>query len=249
MKIRNLFGAALLSLAAGAQAQPAVTPSAPIAADSAMLATLTRLYPATTFKEVNTTTVPGVFEVVMGQNIAYTDRTGRYFFFGRLFDMQTQSDLTAAKAEQASRLDVGALPIEDAIKTVKGSGVRKLYVFSDPDCPYCQQLERNLAGINDVTIYTFMMPLEGLHPQAKAKAISVWCSADRAKAWDRLMTNGQVPSAGACAHPVDRNIALGGRLGVTGTPTLMSADGRKLPGAAPAERIAQWIDAGAGASR
>ena len=160
MKIRNLFGAALLSLAAGAQAQPAVTPSAPIAADSAMLATLTRLYPATTFKEVNTTTVPGVFEVVMGQNIAYTDRTGRYFFFGRLFDMQTQSDLTAAKAEQASRLDVGALPIEDAIKTVKGSGARKLYVFSDPDCPYCQQLERNLAGINDVTIYTFMMPLD-----------------------------------------------------------------------------------------
>ena len=246
MKIRSLAGAALMSLAATAHAQPLAGPGTP---DPAMLATLQRLYPSTTFKEINATSVPGVFEVVMGQNIAYVERTGRYFFFGRLFDMQAQTDLTAAKVEQSSKLEVGSLPIEDAIKTVKGNGARKLYVFSDPDCPFCKQLERNLLGLNDVTIYTFMMPLEGLHPQAKAKSISVWCSADRAKAWDQLMVTGQVPSSAACAHPVDRNIALGARLGVTGTPTLLSQDGRKLPGAAPTERIAQWIDASAGGVR
>ena len=241
MKIRTLFGAGLISLAASAQAQPTSTP------DPAMLATLQQLYPSTTFKEVNATSVPGVFEVVMGQNIAYVERTGRYFFFGRLFDMQAQTDLTAAKVEQSSKLEVGALPVEDAIKTVKGNGARTLYVFSDPDCPYCKTLERNLVGLTDVTIYTFMMPLEGLHPQAKSKSIAVWCSADRTKAWDHLMMTGQAPSSAACPHPVDRNIALGARLGVTGTPTLLSADGRKLPGAAPAERIAQWIDASAAA--
>lgn len=214
-------------------------------ADPGMTATLQKLYPATTFKQVNRTPIPGIYEVVMGQNIAYVDQTGRYFMFGRLFDMQQQQDLTAARVDEASKIDVSALPLADAIKTVKGNGSRTLIVFSDPDCPYCKQLERNLTALTDVTIYTFLYPLEGLHPEAKAKAIGVWCAKDRAKAWEALMNQGTVPPVGQCSHPVDRNIALGQRLNIQGTPTLIAADGRRLAGAANAERISQWLDAGA----
>jgi len=240
---KTLIATALIALTGAVFAQ-----EAPVA-DPGMMMTLKKMYPATTFKEVNRTTVPGIFEVVMGQNIAYVDQTGRYFFFGRLFDMQKQQDLTAAKLDDTNKIDIGQLPLADAIKTVKGNGSRVMYVFSDPDCPYCKQLEQNLVGLTDVTIYTFLFPIEGLHPQAKGKAVAVWCAKDREGAWSSLMQKGVAPQAQNCNNPVDRNIALAQRFGINGTPTLIAADGRKLPGAASADRIAQWLDAGKGGAQ
>lgn len=210
-----------------------------------MLGTLKTKYPGTTFRQVTTTSVDGIYEVVMGQNVAYVDRTGRYFFFGRLFDMQTQKDLTAEKADTASRIDMSVLNTADAIKIVKGNGTRVLHVFSDPDCPFCKQLEQNLVGLNDVTIYTYLFPLEGLHPEARAKADAVWCSQDRAKAWEGLMMQGTVPTGvQKCETPVSRNIALAEKLGITGTPTLISGDGRKMAGARSADQLSSWLNAG-----
>lgn len=240
---KTLIAAALVALSGVAFAQTASM------ADPAMMLNLKKMYPSTTFKEVNRTTLPGIYEVVMGQNIAYVDQSGRYFLFGRLFDMQTQQDLTASKQEDANRIDIGQLPVADAIKTVKGNGSRTLYVFSDPDCPYCKQLEQNLLGLNDVTIYTFLFPIEGLHPEAKSKSIAVWCSKDQEAAWSSLMLKGAVPQAQNCPNPIDRNVALASRYGINGTPTLIAADGRKLPGAASADRISQWLDAGKGATQ
>lgn len=237
---KTLIAAALVAISGVSFAQTASL------ADPAMMLTLKKMYPSTTFKEVNRTNLPGVYEVVMGQNIAYVDQSGRYFLFGRMFDMQTQQDLTAAKQDDANRIEIADLPLADAIKTVKGNGSRVLYVFSDPDCPYCKQLEQNLLGLNDVTIYTFLFPIESLHPEAKGKAVSVWCSKDREAAWSALMLKGTAPQAQSCANPVDRNVALASRYGINGTPTLIAADGRKLPGAASADRISQWLDAGKG---
>ena len=240
---KTLIVTALIALTGAVFAQEASV------ADPGMMATLKKMYPSTTFKEVNRTTVPGIFEVVMGQNIAYVDQTGRYFLFGRLFDMQKQQDLTAAKLDEANKVEIEQLPLADAIKTVKGNGSRVMYVFSDPDCPYCKQLEQNLVGLTDVTIYTFLFPIEGLHPQAKSKAVSIWCSKDREGAWSALMQKGVVPQAQSCSNPIERNIALAQRFGINGTPTLIAADGRKLPGAASADRIAQWLDAGKGVAQ
>jgi len=218
-------------------------------ADANMLLTLKRLYPATQIKQITATPVPGIFEVVMSQNVAYIDASGRYFFVGRLLDMQTQQDLTAARVDQATQVDAGSLPLGDAIKVVKGNGSRKLIVFSDPDCPHCRQLERNLASLTDVTVYTFIYPI--LNPSSsKPKAAAVWCAPDPASAWANLLANGSTPSSqrAGCQPPIERNVALGERLGITGTPTLISADGRKSPGAASAERISQWLDAARSAS-
>lgn len=217
--------------------------------DPEMMATLKAKYPKTTFKSVTTTKLPGVYEVVMGKNVAYVESSGRYFLFGHLFDMETQTDLTDGKVQPAMKAaDFGKLPIQDAVVTVKGDGSRKLVVFSDPDCPYCKQLENTLATVKNVTIYTFMMPLQQLHPQAKAKSIGVWCSSDRAKAWDDLMRKNIVP-AGTCDHPVDRNIALAESMGINGTPTIILADGSMLPGAPSAAKLEQMLAKAAEASK
>jgi len=199
------------------------------------------LYPATRIERVQTSEIPTVYEVTMGKNSAYTDATGRYFVFGHLYDMKTQRDLTAERMEKQQRIDFSQLPLGDAIKTVRGKGERVLAVFSDPDCPYCKRLEAELDKLDNVTLYIFPYPLEGLHPEAVDKAVAVWCAPDRARAWADLMKTGKVPAKRDCENPIQRNIQLAQRLGINGTPTMVSADGRTLPGAAPGDRIEQWL--------
>ena len=162
---------------------------------------LKSLYPNTRFNAINATTMPGITEVVMGENVAYVDATGRYFLFGHLYDMQAGRDLTAEKAELGSRIDFSTLPLKDAIVNVQGTGRRKLAVFSDPDCPFCKRLAPDLAMLKDVTIYTFLMPLEELHPDARNKALAVWCAKDRSAAWLALIERGVLPkSHGKCEN-------------------------------------------------
>lgn len=202
---------------------------------------LQNLYPGTRFGEVNPTPWPGVFEVVMGANLAYVDESGQFFLFGHLYDMKAQRDLTAERKDSLARIDFSALPLADAVKEVRGTGARTLAIFSDPDCPYCRRLEAEMKGLTDVTIYTFLMPIASLHPEARSKAIAVWCSKDRVAAWHALMWRDEKIAARECPHPVDRNVALGERLGISGTPTLVAADGRVLPGAASSAQIEAWL--------
>lgn len=211
--------------------------------ETAVMATLKQKYPSTVIKSVSSTNLPGVYEVVMGKNVAYVEESGRYFLFGHMFDMQTQTDLTEGKimAEQVAKTDFKALPLKDAIKIVRGDGSRKVAIFSDPDCPYCKQLENNIANLTNVTIYLFLFPIDQLHPQAKAKAVGVWCSTDQVKAWDGLMRRNEVPT-GQCDNPVDRNIALAETMGINGTPTVILPDGSIIPGAPSAAKLEQMLN-------
>ena len=204
---------------------------------------LRTLYPATQFNDIRPSQLEGIYEVVMGKNVGYTDGEGRYFLFGHVFDMQTQQDLTQQRIDELNKVNFSELPLKDAIKEVRGKGQRKLVVFSDPDCPYCKKLERDLPRLDNVTIYTFPFPLEGLHPDAPQKAKSIWCSAKRQSAWhDYLVSNKQPTASQDCANPIDRNIQLGQKLGINGTPTLVAEDGRVMPGAASADQIENWLN-------
>jgi thiol:disulfide interchange protein DsbC len=212
-----------------------------------VLAALKDKYPSTKFSSVEKAPVGGMYEVVMGKNIAYTDKDGRYFMFGSLYDMQSREDLTAPKRETLSRIDTNKLPLKDAFVRVKGSGVRKLYVFSDPDCRFCKQLEPELEKLDDVTIYTFIYPIVSLHGDAPRKSEAIWCTGDaktRADVWRRVVSNGERIESKQCDNPIQRNVALGESLTIRGTPTLLAADGRQLPGAASKDRIEAWLNGG-----
>ena len=202
---------------------------------------LRALYPATQFGAVVPTPLPGLYEVALANQLVYVDPTGQFFLFGHLYDMKAQRDITAERKDLRARIDFTALPLEDALKEVRGNGSRVLAMFSDPDCPYCRKLEADLMGLTDVTLYTFLMPLASLHPEARGKAIGVWCAADRVNAWRALMDRGEFARSADCPHPVDRNIALGERLGIAATPTLVSADGRVMAGAAGLAQVEAWL--------
>ena len=241
---------AALQVVAPAPALAPVVAAAPAPADLESLAVLSSLrqkYPATNFTSVVKAPLAGIFEITMGKNIAYTDAEGRYLMFGSLYDMQTRQDLTAPKRAAAEKVDVSKFPLADSFTRVKGDGSRKIYLFTDPDCPYCHDLENKIfTQLDNVTIFTFMFPIESLHPQAKAKAESIWClpEADRAGAWDNMM-RGVMPAPQKCANPIDRNIGLAERLSVQGTPTMFSEDGRKMPGLGTLERLESWLKGGA----
>ena len=221
-------------------ALPALAQTRP-QASTALAARLQALYPGTRFGAVNPTPWPGVFEVAMGTNLAYVDASGQFFLFGHLYDMQAQRDLTAERKDALARIDFAALPLADALAEVRGSGARTLAVFSDPDCPHCRRLEAEIAGLTDVTLYTFLLPLAALHPEARARAIAVWCAPDRVAAWQALMRRDEKVVPKDCPHPVDRNVALAERLGIAATPTLVAADGRVLAGAASSTQIEAWL--------
>jgi thiol:disulfide interchange protein DsbC len=209
--------------------------------DPGMLAKLKQLYPRTQFTAVTTSPLPGLTEVVMGQNVAYVDSTGRYWFFGRLWDMQTQQDLTEPRVEQAARVSFTDLPFADAIKEVRGSGRRQLAVFVDPNCGFCKRLEDTLSGVNDVTIYTFLLPILG--PESADKARAIWCAQDAPQALRRVLLRGETLPPGTCdVSALERNRALAQRFNVTGTPTIFFASGRRVPGAMQREPLEQALN-------
>lgn len=203
-------------------------------------------YPKFKVDKVTKTPYAGLYEVFMGGQIIYTDEKLTFLIAeGRLVDTKTKKDITGERLEELTKIDFSTLPLNQAIKVVKGNGSRKLVVFSDVDCPYCKRLERNeLSNITDVTIYTFLYPIEQLHPDAANKSKLIWCAKDRVKAWEDWILRDQLPSsAGSCDVPLEKVGELARKIGVTSTPTLIFSDGKRMLGAQPYKEIERMLSA------
>lgn len=185
----------------------------------------------------------GLYEVVVGGELFYTDEKATYLFFGHVIDPQTKQSLTSERLQQikdARRISMDTLPLDHAIKAVKGNGKRKLVVFSDPNCPYCKRLEKELVKVTDVTIYTLLYPvLNGSLPTAT----SIWCSPNRLKAWDDFMLKGVAPAGKNCDTPIETILQAGRKNGINGTPTLIFPDGSVIPGMIAADTIETKLNA------
>lgn len=197
-------------------------------------------YPKFKVESVTKTPYAGLYEVFMGGQIIYTDEKMSFLIAeGRLVDPKTKKDITGERMEELTKIDFNSLPLDQAIKVVKGNGSRKLVVFSDVDCPYCKRLERNeMTNITDVTVYTFLYPIAQLHPDSANKSKSIWCAKDRVKAWEDWIMRDQLPKTTSnCEVPIEKIGELARKLGVTSTPTLIFADGKRMLGAQPYKEI------------
>jgi thiol:disulfide interchange protein DsbC len=185
---------------------------------------------------VTKTSYAGLYEVVVGETIFYTDEKVNFVFKGDVIDARSQKNFTEERQQKLSTIKFDDLPLELAIKQVRGGGKRVVAIFSDPFCPYCRNLDRALLREDDITIYTFFYPI--LRTESPEKARAIWCSPDRAKAYYDFMLNGREPApANACTAPVDQWLALGHRVGVRATPTSFAVNGQRILGARPEELV------------
>jgi thiol:disulfide interchange protein DsbC len=187
----------------------------------------------------------GLFEVRFrtpsGMRIVYTDADASHIFLGKIYETTSDRDLTEERLRKLNAIKFDALPLDQAVKIQRGNGRRVLAMFSDPHCPYCRRFEQTLQQMNDITVYVFMFPV--IRPELADHSKAVWCSADRSKAWIELALNGKPPAASpSCANPVEKNLELGHRLGVTATPTLIFANGERVAGGMQLADLIQQLD-------
>lgn len=233
LRFSGLALATTLMFAAAAQANESVIRKA-----------MTQQFPGASITSVQKTPYSGLFEVYLDGQLVYVDAKAQYVFSGDVIDLKNRNNLTQARLNQLQAIKWDSLPLGNALKTVKGNGARKLVVFSDVDCPYCRKFEAELAKVDNITVYTFLYPIEGLHPKAVQTSKQIWCAPDRNKAWDTYITRGSVPNNdGKCANPVDATIALANKLKVSGTPTLIFANGQRVPGMVPAAQLEKLLAA------
>ena len=192
--------------------------------------------------EITKTPIPGLYEFRIGTEVFYTDEQGNYVIEGHVIDTRTRVNLTQARIDKLTQIDVAKLPLKDAIVWKQGTGERKLVVFADPNCGYCKRFERDLNNVKDVTVYTFLYPILGGDSPEKSK--NIWCAKDNTKAWRDWMLEGVTPPKvmGQCdVAALNRNAEMGRKYRINGTPAIVFEDGKRVPGAMNAEQIEKQL--------
>ena len=192
-------------------------------------------------EEITRTPLAGIYELRLSTNeIYYSDAEGNFLIQGNLIDTKSKRNLTEEREAKLSAIDFNALPLKDAITIVHGNGKRKLAVFEDPNCGYCKRFERDLAKVDNVTIYLFLFPVLG--PSSVEKSRNVWCAKDPATAWKDMMARDQAPANAQCnTAAIERNLEFGRKYKITGTPTLVAQDGTRVPGAINTAQIEKLL--------
>jgi len=200
-------------------------------------------HPGVKVDKVTKTPYAGLYEILVGDEIVYTDENVEYLFIGRVIDTRTRVDLTEQRIDKLTAVDLkwSDLPLDQAVKTVRGNGKRLVAIFSDPHCPACRQLDSALQSVTDATIYTFLYPV--IHPELRQHSEAIWCSKDPSQAYFDLALRRKVPEAApTCPTPIDKNLALGRKLKVNSTPTLFFKDGRRVKGARSPDQLSAILD-------
>jgi thiol:disulfide interchange protein DsbC len=193
--------------------------------------------------EISKAPMPGLYEVrVGGTEIFYTDGDGNFLIQGNLIDTKAKRNLTEERIAKLTEIDFDSLPLKDAFTIVRGNGKRKVAVFEDPNCGYCKRFEKDLANVNNITVYMFLYPILG--PASTERSKNVWCAKDRAKAWTDWMvkdTDAASAAASCDSAALARNVEFGKKHRITGTPTLIFADGNRVPGAIAAAQVEKFL--------
>lgn len=204
---------------------------------------LTKQHPKLNIENIQITDMKGIYSGSMDGQVVYVGEDAQHILVGSMYRLSDQKNLTKDLVLKQNSIDWKKLPLQDAVKSVRGNGKRQIAIFSDPNCPYCKQLETELSKLNDVTIYTFIYPIKN---QSIAVSKQVFCEKAPALAWSNLISKGIQPSSKkACANPVERNLSLGKSLGLNGTPAIIFSNGFKVMGSHPAQEIEKmWKELG-----
>ena len=191
-------------------------------------------------EEISKTPMEGLYEVrYNGNEIFYTDANGSFILDGQLLDLKAKTNLTEQRIDKLTAIEFKDLPLKDSFTVVRGNGKRKVAVFEDPNCGYCKRFERDLAKVDNVTVHVFLYPILS-HSAEKSRAI--WCAKDKGKTFMDWMTRDVPPPEATCdVAALARNVEFGKKNRITGTPTMIFTNGKKVPGAIPVDRFEKLL--------
>ena len=224
------------------------------AVESHLLQTLRARFPTVKIDadDLGPSPIPGLYQVIAGDHVLYTDASGDHLILGSMIDTRTKQNLSDLAVDEHYSINFNSLPFDEAITIVKGNGARKLALFADPDCPFCQRFEQeDMRSMTDLTVYLFLFPLQQVHPHALRDARAIWCSPDRATAWTHwMLSRTPIPAGGSCANdPIPKIAALARTLHVDATPTLFLQNGRRIGGFIPLPELQRLMAKASAASQ
>nr|WP_240454436.1 DsbC family protein [Caulobacter sp. 17J65-9] len=236
--------------------------------DSRLVSKIEKQFPNTKVSGVDCDKgLPGICEVTAGANVFYVTKDARYAFVGAVLDLNRKVDITDARlrelaavnnaeqringqggqVQQAAAPQAGpirkinvTLPTANAIVHNAGAPI-KLKVFTDLNCGYCRKLHEDLKSAKDIEVTEY--PMAFLAPDSRDKARLALCAGDRAKAVDSIYLGGEVVAPDDCGGAdaaVQANTEFGQQNGITGTPTIVRADGASQSGWMPIEQLRAW---------
>ena len=189
--------------------------------------------------------VSGIVGVdLAGGSTLYATEDGRYMIAGDLYalgsDIINETERHRSKIRKAL---IAREPLENMI-VFSPDGPMKTYVnvFTDIDCGYCQKLHSQMSEYNSLGIEVRYLayPREGLDGEIYKKSVSAWCSTDPKGALTALKLSREIPMK-QCENPVASHYAIGQEIGIKGTPAIVTASGKMLPGYLPPERLAEEL--------
>ncbi len=207
---------------------------------------LKALRPDIPIESVSESPLPGIYTLeIEGGTIFYGTGDGRYLFTGDLYELGETDLINLAEASRTTkRLELlAAVPEEDMVIFSPSGATRAVVnIFTDVDCGFCRKLHKEVPELNalGVEVRYLAYPRAGIGSESYDRIVAAWCSEDRNAAITRLKSGDSIPMK-SCANPVAQHYELGRQIGVTGTPAIVTEDGRLLPGFMPAEQLAKSV--------
>jgi thiol:disulfide interchange protein DsbC len=237
-RVGVLFAALSLVLATGVMAAP----SKENADIEKIREGVSKLLPDHEVSSVESSPIPGLYEVMVGAKLFYVSADGKYLINGNLYDINSREDLTTPKMAKVKVEMIEKIGEENMVIFAPEKYQHTVTVFTDIDCGYCRKLHKEIQEYNDLGIRVryMMFPRAGIGSDSYQKAVNVVCADDRNDAMTRAKA-GETIEEKQCENTVAQQYDLGQKVGVSGTPAIFLENGELVPGYVPAKRMAAML--------
>lgn len=202
---------------------------------------LAKNLPNIEISQITHSPIPGLYEVIVGAQVVYMDKTARYMLDGDLVDLATRENYTE-NAKSTIRLSaINALGEENFLVYTPKQVDHTITVVTDIDCPYCRRLHSEMDDYmkNNIKVRYVFMPLKGKVDYDKT--VSVWCAKNKNEALDLAKAGADIETL-SCDNPIQKHLALAREIGIRGTPAIILESGEMLPGYVPVAKLVQEIN-------
>jgi thiol:disulfide interchange protein DsbC len=212
-------------------------------ADARARTALQTLDPSIKIDRLAAAPIPGFREAIVGGQVLYISDDGKYLLQGSLFDIEKKRDLSQIGISVLRREELNKIPQKDKIVFAPAKPKHTVEIFTDIECGYCRKLHEDIAEYNrlGIAIEYLAFPRAGTASQDFRNMESVWCSADRQKALTEAKAGVRITPK-TCTNPVNMQYQIGQKIGLAGTPMVVTREGIALPGYMPPAAMLETLE-------